>query len=52
MNDPESRVSKLFESQRTYKLLEEYLAVPSVRYQTKIRNAKRENTDHHGEGSH
>ena len=52
MNNPETRVSKLFAEERTYKLLEEYLTVPAVRYMTKIRNAKRENQDHHGEGHH
>lgn len=52
MNDPNSRVSKHFADQRTYKLLEEYNTVPSVRYKTKIRNAKRENSNHHGEGHH
>ncbi|MFK8136961.1 MAG: TAT-variant-translocated molybdopterin oxidoreductase [Bdellovibrionales bacterium] len=49
MNDPNSRVSQKFAEARTYSVLEEYNAVPAVRYQTKIRNAEREK-DHHGEG--
>jgi MoCo/4Fe-4S cofactor protein with predicted Tat translocation signal len=39
MNDPTSRVAKIFkEEQRAYALLEEFHAAPSVRYMTKIRN--------------
>lgn len=49
MNDKESRVSKAFADARTYSLLEEYNAVPSVRYMTKIRNAKREDEQHGGD---
>jgi len=45
MNDPESRVSKLFTDQRTYQVLEELNTAPSVRYLAKIRNA------HHIEGT-
>lgn len=52
MNNPESKVSKLFKDARTYSLLEEYNAVPNVRYMSKIRNAKRETKHHGGEGHH
>ena len=38
MNDPESRVSIAMADQRSYSLLEEWNARPSVRYQTKVRN--------------
>ena len=38
MNDPESEVSKRFKLERSYALLEEWHAAPSVRYQSKIRN--------------
>ena len=37
-NDPESRVSKLFEDPRNYHLLEELHTLPSVGYLTKIYN--------------
>lgn len=37
-NDPNSQVSKLFKNDRSYALLEEWHAAPSVRYQAKIRN--------------
>ncbi|MBN8536604.1 MAG: TAT-variant-translocated molybdopterin oxidoreductase [Deltaproteobacteria bacterium] len=38
MNNPESQVSKLFKNDRSYALLEEWHAAPSVRYMAKIRN--------------
>lgn len=38
MNDVNSQVSKLFKNERSYALLEEWHAAPSVRYQAKIRN--------------
>lgn len=38
-NDPESKVSKIFKTDaRSYALLEEFYAAPSVRYMTRIRN--------------
>ncbi|PIT98598.1 MAG: molybdopterin oxidoreductase [Bdellovibrionales bacterium CG10_big_fil_rev_8_21_14_0_10_45_34] len=40
MNDPNTQVSKLFKEQRTYSLLEEWNAQPSVRYMTKVRNTE------------
>jgi MoCo/4Fe-4S cofactor protein with predicted Tat translocation signal len=42
MNDPNSKVSKAFAEPRTYGLLEEWGAKPSVRYMTKIRNNGKE----------
>ncbi len=39
VNDPNSQVHKIFKDDpRSYSLLEEFHAAPSVRYQTKIRN--------------
>jgi len=38
LNDPESRVSKLFENQRNYHLLDEIHTLPTVGYLTKVRN--------------
>lgn len=39
VNDPESKVSKIFKSEpRAYALLEEFNAAPAVRYSVKIRN--------------
>lgn len=38
INDPKSRVSKMYHTQRGYALLEEFGAAPSVRYLSKIRN--------------
>lgn len=53
MNDPESRVSKLFKDQRTYKVLEEINTQPSVRYMAKIRNTEANGgADGHKEGGH
>jgi len=52
MNDPKSLVSQAFAEPRSYGLLEEWGAKPSVRYMTKIRNnnkeskAKAHGTDH------
>ncbi|MFC2081376.1 TAT-variant-translocated molybdopterin oxidoreductase [Bacteroidota bacterium] len=40
LNDPESRVSKMFENERNYHLLEELHTLPSIGYLTKVRNAK------------
>lgn len=37
-NDANSQVSKLFKNDRSYALLEEWHAAPSVRYQAKIKN--------------
>ncbi|MCB0342371.1 MAG: TAT-variant-translocated molybdopterin oxidoreductase [Pseudobdellovibrionaceae bacterium] len=54
MNDENSRVSKEFKNARTYSLLEELNNVPSVRYQTHIRNAKtlKGGHGHHEQGEH
>ncbi|MES3036579.1 MAG: 4Fe-4S dicluster domain-containing protein, partial [Bdellovibrionota bacterium] len=38
MNNPDSEVAKRFKNERSYALLEEWHAAPSVRYQSKIRN--------------
>ena len=38
MNDPESRISKLFQDPRNYHLLEELHTLPSVGYLTLVRN--------------
>ena len=40
LNDPESRISKMFQDERNYHLLEELHTLPSVGYLTKIRNKK------------
>jgi molybdopterin-containing oxidoreductase family iron-sulfur binding subunit len=40
LNDPGSRVSKLFENERNYHLLEELHTLPTVGYLTKVRNTK------------
>lgn len=50
LNDPESRVSKMFKDKRSYKLLEELNAAPRIAYQTKIRNAERAVVPEHGHG--
>jgi len=43
LNDPESQVAKIFkEEPRSYALLEEWHAAPSVRYLSKIRNNDKE----------
>ncbi len=45
MNDPESRVIKLFDDPRAYGLLEELHTLPSVVYLTKVRNKDRVDFD-------
>jgi Fe-S-cluster-containing dehydrogenase component len=40
LNDPESRVSKMFANERNYHLLEELHTLPSVGYLVKVRNTK------------
>ncbi len=54
MNDPESRVSKMFKNERAYMLLEEWHAAPAVRYLAKIRNNGKETADtsHEAKGGH
>lgn len=54
LNDSESAVAKMFNSQRNYTLLEEFNAAPRVRYMAKVRNTDREFASaHHGaEASH
>lgn len=52
LNNPESRVSKLFKDKRSYKLLEELNAAPRIAYQTRVRNADRVAVDAHGAGEH
>lgn len=51
LNDSESRVSRLFQGKRSYKLLEDLNAAPRVSYQTRIRNAVRAEVESHG-GKH
>lgn len=48
LNNPESRVAKLHQDKRSYKLLEELNAAPRVVYQTRIRNAVRTPAPSHG----
>lgn len=50
VNDPESQVAKLFKDPRSYGVLEEVNAAPSVRYQTKVRNS--ETIASNGKGGH
>ncbi|MGH1468168.1 MAG: TAT-variant-translocated molybdopterin oxidoreductase [Bdellovibrionales bacterium] len=51
MNDKESAVSKKFEKERTYQLLEEINNVPSVRYMTRVWNTDEAiSAGHHGGG--
>jgi MoCo/4Fe-4S cofactor protein with predicted Tat translocation signal len=38
LNDPESRIAKMFKNKRNYHLLEEIHTLPSVGYLTKVRN--------------
>jgi molybdopterin-containing oxidoreductase family iron-sulfur binding subunit len=38
LNDPDSKVSKLFRDPRCYQLLEELHTLPSTGYLTKVRN--------------
>lgn len=52
MNDPESRVSKMFKDDRAYALLEEWHAAPAVRYLTKIRNKDEETSGASHKGGH
>ena len=58
LNDKNSKVSKWFESQRNYTLLEEFNAAPRLRYLAKIRNTERQkstthhNKDHQNENHH
>lgn len=40
LNDPESKVSRMFKDERNYHLLEELHTLPSVGYLTKVRNTK------------
>ncbi len=40
LNDPESRVSRMFRDERNYHLLEELHVLPSVGYLVKVRNTK------------
>ncbi len=40
LNDPESKVSKMFKDKRNYHLLEELHTLPSVGYLAKVRNRK------------
>ncbi|WP_413944518.1 TAT-variant-translocated molybdopterin oxidoreductase [Bdellovibrio sp. HCB-162] len=53
LNDPNSQVAKIFKTEeRSYALLEEWHAKPSVRYLSKIRNNDKESTgDHNGHGT-
>ncbi|RME15193.1 MAG: 4Fe-4S dicluster domain-containing protein [Bdellovibrio sp.] len=50
MNNPMSKVSLKFKEKRSYSLLEELNNIPSVRYQTKIRNTKRSSSHHQQDG--
>ncbi|NJK87208.1 MAG: hypothetical protein HC906_15735, partial [Bacteroidales bacterium] len=38
LNDPESKVSKMFRDKRNYHLLEELHTLPNVGYLTKVKN--------------
>ncbi len=38
LNDPQSRVAKLAKNERGYTVLEELNTLPSITYQTKVRN--------------
>jgi Fe-S-cluster-containing dehydrogenase component len=40
LNDPESKVSRMFSDERNYHLLEELHTLPSIGYLTKVRNTK------------
>ncbi|WP_347839722.1 TAT-variant-translocated molybdopterin oxidoreductase [uncultured Draconibacterium sp.] len=40
LNDPNSKINKLFKNERNYHLLEELHTLPSVGYLTKVRNKK------------
>jgi Fe-S-cluster-containing dehydrogenase component len=54
MNDPESEVSRLWNQDRNYQLLEQLHTLPSVGYLTKVRNAEAlpATQDHPGTGEH
>lgn len=52
MNDPNSKVSQMFKNERSYALLEEWHAAPSVRYQYKIRNNGKDQIASAHEGGH
>jgi molybdopterin-containing oxidoreductase family iron-sulfur binding subunit len=54
MNDPDSKVSKQKNEERTYHLLEQLHTLPSVGYLTKVRNAAPESgsDDHSGQEHH
>ena len=52
LNDPESKVSRMFESERNYHLLEELHTLPSVGYLTKVRNIKAEEINNAGHDKH
>jgi len=47
LNDPESKVSKMFENERNYFLLEDLHTLPSLGYLTKVRNIKKEDLADH-----
>lgn len=47
LNDPESKVSKLFKTDRNYFLLEDMHTLPSVGYLTKVRNVKNKAMSEH-----
>ena len=40
LNDPESRISQLYEDERNYHLLEELHTLPSIGYLTRVRNKR------------
>lgn len=50
LNDTASKVSRMFQDKRSYKLLEELNAAPRVAYQTRIRNAVRVKEPQKGQG--
>lgn len=50
LNDKESAVAKLFQEGRTYGVLEELNTQPRVRYMSRVRNADRVASAHHGHG--
>lgn len=47
LNDRESKISKLYENDRSYHALEELDVKPSIMYMTKIRNVKEEGKSNH-----
>lgn len=52
LNDPESKVSKLFNNERNYHLLEELHTLPSVGYLTKVRNVENLKSQEEKQGEH